>query len=324
MDIRSLVLPAVLVAALLSACVAALLVASAEEAEASFPGKNGRIAFTAYSCDPQPEPDVCDDSEIFTMYPDGTGRKQVTFNGLTDEYPAFSPDGRMFALDRDRNRPLDYEIYTKGPGVGPTNLTNSLGSDRQPTFSPDGAKIAFQRDGDIWVMDADGTNQTQLTENTGEYFEPNAESSAWSPDGTKIAFAEWTYDANGIGDVDIYTIDADGTDPVRLTEAPRFQYDPAWSPDGARIAFTSTRDGDGEIWTMAADGTDQTNLTDNVGLNEFDPAWSPNGRRVAFGGFRSGDQEIFTIGIDGTGWKNITNTPGIKEDQPDWGPAPAP
>jgi Tol biopolymer transport system component len=74
---------------------------------------------------------------------------------------------------------------------------------------------------------------------------------AWSPDGTRIAFAS-TRDGN----YEIYVMNADGSAPRRLTNDPQSDYAPTWSPDGQRIAWRTNRDGNGEIYSMRADGTD--------------------------------------------------------------------
>ena len=71
-------------------------------------------------------------------------------------------------------------------------------------------------------------------------------------------------------------MDADGGNPINLTNDPRSDADPAWSPDGTKIAFASNRDGDGEIYVMDADGGNPTNLTNNSG-DDIAPAWSPDG-----------------------------------------------
>ena len=76
---------------------------------------------------------------------------------------------------------------------------------------------------------------------------------------------------------DVWTINADGTDLMQLTDSPGFDFDPSWSPDGTRIAFRSERSGDTEIWLMNADGSGQHRLA--MGLS---PAWSPDGWMIAY------------------------------------------
>ncbi len=131
----------------------------------------------------------------------------------------------------------------------------------------------------------------------------------------KIAFTS-TRDGN----VEIYVMDADGSNQLRLTSNAAFDGDPAWSPDGAKIAFTSTRDGNEEIYVMNADGSKQTRLTNNTFLDRT-PAWSPDGGQIAFASNRtSGNFDIFVMNADGSAQTNISN--GVQADfqDPDWSP----
>ena len=103
------------------------------------------------------------------------------------------------------------------------------------SWSRDGTGIAFARDLDIWIMNADGSNQVNLTRSNGQY----DQSPAWSSDGTHIAFD--SYDLSE-GNQDIYVINADGTGKTRLTYTSGPDYGPTWSPNGTKIAFWSHRD----------------------------------------------------------------------------------
>ena len=82
---------------------------------------------------------------------------------------------------------------------------------------------------------------------------------AFSPDGRKIAFG-----SSRSGDFEIYAMNADGSDIVRLTQSPGLDARPAWSPDGTRIAFTSNRDGNYEIYVMDTDGSNPHNATSHA------------------------------------------------------------
>jgi Tol biopolymer transport system component len=121
---------------------------------------------------------------------------------------------------------------------------------------------------------------------------------------------------------DVWAIDADGTDLIRLTDSPGYDFDPSWSPDGTRIAFRSERSGDPEIWVMNADGSDQRRLA--AGLS---PAWSPDGSKIAYAG--PGDilcppgqglecSGLSIMNVDGSGQHRVPDTDG--GEYPSWSP----
>lgn len=184
-------------------------------------------------------------------------------------------------------------------------LTSNPATDWNATWSPEGTKIAFvsQKSGsnNIWIMDADGTNQTQLTKMK------NAYSPSWSPDGTKIVF-----ESSG----DIWTINTDGTGLTQLTISPSWEGAPSFSPDGTRIAFHSSVNGSLDIFVMNAYGTDKVQLTDHPAIDGA-PAWSPDGTKIAFHSTRSGNDNIWIIDAyggdpiqlttnnEGTGWNTM-------------------
>jgi Tol biopolymer transport system component len=109
------------------------------------------------------------------------------------------------------------------------------------------------------------------------------------------------------GDSEIYTMNADGTGVVKLTDNVANDYVPTFSPDGTKIVFTSDRDGDSdEIYTMNADGTGVVRLTNNSEIDDL-PSFSPDGKRIAYYGYDGQDYEIYTINADGTNQTGITN-----------------
>lgn len=129
----------------------------------------------------------------------------------------------------------------------------------------------------------------------------------------KIAFA-----SNRDGNSEIYVMNADGSDPVRLTNDAAEDYAPVWSPDGTRIAFVSRRDGNDEIYMMNADGSSQTRLTTDA-LEDIDPAFSPDGTRLAFASRRDGDFELFTYDLTTFVTTQLTlNT--FSDNRPSWSP----
>lgn len=140
---------------------------------------------------------------------------------------------------------------------------------------------------EIYVMDPDGENQTNITNNPSEDRYP-----AWSPDNTKIAFAS----DRDTGNWQIYVMNADGSGQTRLTDNGAFDSYPSWSNDGSHIVFQSTRDGGSEIYVMDANGDNETRLTNNPASDRY-PVYMPDGGRIAF--YR--DNLLYIMNANGTG-----------------------
>ncbi len=236
------------------------------------------------------------------------------------------------------------EIFLMNPdGKRVRRLTKHPQYDAVPVWSPDGQKITFMsfRDehriqvggiilGDIYVMNSDGTNPINLTQSV----ERPESVSSWSPDGKQIVFRSAKYfREDNLFHSDIWVMDADGANPINLTNHHAQDSSPDWSPDGMQIAFHSDRNSDWEfnvhreknweVFVMNTDGANLINLT-NHPAGDGRPAWSPDGRQIAFVSNRDRKDvddenvEIYVMNADGANPINITNHPK-RDGQPSWG-----
>lgn len=245
-------------------------------------------------------------------------------------------------------------INSDGTGARPlTALTGA--SSASPLWSPNGAKIALESfralDGsnvaipaaNIWVMNADGASATPLTQLTAELV--SSIHSAWSPDGSRIAF-DSTRALDGTNaaaaGVNIWVMNADGSSAkplTTLTASMASSVSPVWSPDGTKLAFTSSRALNGtndvisarNIWSMNSDGSAAQPLTILTAGSSSDPAWSPDGKKIAFVSTRALDgsntagtaANIWIMNTDGSGAAPLTRLTALHNmttESPVWSP----
>jgi Tol biopolymer transport system component len=187
-------------------------------------------------------------------------------------------------LPTDTPPPTFTPTFTFTPTITLTP-TNTLTPTPVPTPQGNGGKIAFiSNRGDdgyfqVYLMDSNGNNVTQLT-----FDEVNKSTPMWSPDGTKLLYVadggEGPY--NTRLHLDIWVIDADGSNPTNLTQSRRDDADPVWSPDGSQIVFTSERVSDSpQLFIMNADGS-EVDLISGGYASEYNPTFSPDGKTLAF------------------------------------------
>jgi dipeptidyl aminopeptidase/acylaminoacyl peptidase len=152
--------------------------------------------------------------------------------------------------------------------------------------------IAYDSGGQLFVADADGSNPRPLGQPGKHAYSP-----AFSPDGTRVAYMA----TNGVGQLDVYVANADGSDAHVVSQVPFSgpnKFPPVWSPEGDRLVYQAS---DGGVWVVAADGSSQERIAEG-----WSTAWSPDGRWIAFRSDGSGDARLQVIHPDGSGVHTLT------------------
>jgi Tol biopolymer transport system component len=199
--------------------------------------------------------------------------------------PSWSPNGEWIAFINESGTQGDI-FLVRPDGTDLRRLTGSddISRDGNVVWSPDGRQLAFSaiRGGriEIYLMDieealpgTDSAPQRQLTVSSASI--QNFVTS-WSPDGSRIAFS-----SNRDGNTELYLMDPDGSNVVRLTENPFTDREPDWSPDGRQIVFSSNRDGNFDVYVLNVDeaipdpgGVTVRRLTESHG-DEMGAVWRP-------------------------------------------------
>ncbi len=271
---------------------------------------------------------ACD--KIWVMNIDGTDKRRVSPAHGTNTCSFFFPDDRKIIFSSTSHLPGDcpprpppppgihyfwplfpYDIFiANADGSGLKKITDNPQYDAEPIISVDGKRIVFgsQRDGDfdIYIMNADGSDVKRLTDRVGYDGGP------WfSPDGKKIVWRAWypetekemalwrdCMENNYIVPVplDIWVMDADGSNKVRLTHNGAVNWSPSWHPDGKRIIFASNMDDwhadikkfghNFELYLMNSDGSGIERITFNNVFDSF-PMFSPDGKKLVFASNRN-------------------------------------
>ncbi len=176
------------------------------------------------------------------------------------------------------------------------------------------AKIVFRVDDDLVVMNDDGTQRRRITNNSGK---PTKDSAPrWSPDGKRIIFTRYMDKTKIQTSSEIFIINADGTNPQRLTHNNVTDGDPSWSPDGQRITYTSKNGERFEVFVMDIESRSITQLTDvEDGFLSAAPDWSPDGEEIVFERFIQlpgiSPKTIYVMNADGTNQRPALPDPPI-------------
>jgi len=258
-----------LVVGLALLCASAVL---APAAHATYPGKQGRIAYSAKPGACASDTDECIFRRLATINPSGSGRRRL---GLQGDDPSWSADGRKivavdFRID-DHNSGDDSIVTVNRDGSGLRRLTGDSDgmNDSEPVWSPKGTTLLFTRrslfseGSDLYFVKADGTGPTKFLD--------SASSASWSSTG-RIAFVR-----NG----DIYRVKADGSGLKRLTGSRNEDGDPDWSPGGSKLIFTRGPFGGTHLYTMGADAKGLRRISRKCS-RRANPAWAPDAKRILF------------------------------------------
>jgi Tol biopolymer transport system component len=299
--------------ALMALGAAALLLAAAPSALATFPGHNGLIAFHS---------ETSAGNQIFTVRPNGKDLRQLTHINGDAGSADWSPDGRLIAFD----------IWNEN--AGSVAIMNADGSnlrvlphpdgiaDVDPSFTPDGRRLVvvvvdLAADTDTtWTMDLDGTDRRVLLPRPAE--DPNL-----SPDGRSVAFLGF----DGAPPGALMTASVPGNHVRQLTP---FTFDVGskldWTPDGRQIGFIHNANLEipgqsANIATIRSDGTDLRFVTHYSGgdVNAYFGSYSPNGRWIVFRLEYHGRYGLYKMRPDGSHLKTILPLSDFAPRFIDWG-----
>jgi len=276
---------------------------------ATYPGENGRIAFTGH---------FTGTWQLYTMNPDGSDVVQVTTLPPTENpawFQDYSPDGKQLVFCHDMSGAI--EVYViNADGTGLTQVTHDGTENIFPRWSPDGTHILFSTlfNGDfgyhhLATIRLDGSERTILTNILFDDYQAE-----YTVDGKHILFGSTTNNFISA----IWEIDANGKHKKETTLPALKASGPDVSPDGERIVFYDHQNTDvaGEIWVGRTDGTHLRQLTRN--LHAGNPAFSPDGSKIVF---NDGAGNIGIMNADGSDVKVVLScTEGCP--LPDWGAMP--
>ena len=215
-------------------------------------------------CPPRPDASKgyvwrLDPFDIYTARPDGSNRKRLTRFGVYTAEGVLSPDGRKIVFTSLKGGDLDIYVMN-ADGTHIVQLTRQLGYDGGPWWSPDGKQIVYRsyhphtdadvasykellaqrlvrpNKMDLWIMNADGSNQRQITHLNAASFGPS-----WTPDGKKIIFSSNHHTDPKLGNFDLFLINPDGSGLEQITTAPTFDGFPMFSPNGRKLVWASNR-----------------------------------------------------------------------------------
>ncbi|MCG8696496.1 MAG: hypothetical protein MI922_00465, partial [Bacteroidales bacterium] len=240
--------------------------------------------------------------QIWTMPIDGNGARQVTESAIDKRYPLWIA-GSSDIVFRDNNN----RFYRVNVDEGDeTQIFDFFGLIDSYALAPDGEHVMFVRlrreikdSGDLWVSTLEGKEERIITRDKGLQHEPD-----WSTDNERIAYVS----SHGYRTAELYVVDVDGKNKVRLTNNNARETLPVFSPDGSTLCYASDESGNYEIWTMHVGSKERKQLTDSLSMDTR-PYWSPDGEQIVFVSNRSGSLQLWIMNADGSEPRQLTEGP---------------
>ena len=278
-------------------------------AGATFPGNNGRIIFNRGSAETP--------TFLASMEPDGSDETRLTGTARSAFGASWDPDGSRFIYSRLGNNG-QVDLFTRdADGSNETRVTDTNRDEFQVAFGPDGNQAVYEKCGfqcDLFKINLTTLTETRLTDTRADEIAPD-----WSVDDV-IVFER--FPRSGNFDAEVFTMDSDGTNVVRLTDNEgRQDVSASWSPDGEEIVYSRCGfESNCDLFTMNANGSGKDRVTD-TNASEFGAKFSPNG--LSFVTTRSRGEtnsDLWRMRTDGTRLRRLTDTPNKFEIDPDWQP----
>ena len=215
--------------------------------------------------------------------------------------------------------------HTFQVGVAEVVVLNHAGVDLEFDFDGEGFAIELDGGGTVDLSVFESLLQDFRYENISDaptsgtrmvsvfVLDPGLESSAASTSTVTVSAVnpKILFWSNRDGNQQIYSMDADGSNQINISDNAFNDSQPRWSPDGSRVIFKTTRDGNMEIYVMNADGSNPINLTNDVGIDRY-PSWSPDGSQIVFDTTRDGgNRDIYVMDADGSNPTRLTTDAAV-------------